>query len=76
VLNGQAVPTFPTFIRNTSPGSVGGIPGHQLAGGNDQGRPAGRDRTTTPAWSDQEMLAIAAAIAPLLLKLPAPARAP
>ena len=42
VLNGQAVPTFPTFIRNTSPGSVGGIPGISLpAGMTKAGLPVG-----------------------------------
>jgi Asp-tRNA(Asn)/Glu-tRNA(Gln) amidotransferase A subunit family amidase len=45
VLNGQAVPTFPTFIRNTSPGSVGGIPGISLpAGMTKAGLPVGIER--------------------------------
>ena len=72
VLNGQAVPTFPTFIRNTSPGSVGGIPGISLpAGMTKAGLPVGIELSAAPG-SDHEMLAIAAAIEPLLPKLPAP----
>jgi mandelamide amidase len=72
VLNGQAVPTFPTFIRNTSPGSVGGIPGISLpAGMTKAGLPVGIELSAPPG-SDHEMLAIAAAIEPLLPKLPAP----
>ncbi len=72
MLNGQAVPTFPTFIRNTGPGSVGGIPGISLpAGMTKAGLPVGVELSTPPG-SDHEMLAIAAAIEPLLPKLPAP----
>jgi mandelamide amidase len=72
MLNGQAVPTFPTFIRNTGPGSVGAIPGVSLpAGITKAGLPVGIELSTPPG-SDHEMLAIAAAIEPLLPKLPAP----
>ena len=72
MLNGQAVPTFPTFIRNTGPGSVGAIPGISLpAGITKAGLPVGIELSTPPG-SDHEMLAIAAAIEPLLPKLPAP----
>jgi indoleacetamide hydrolase len=72
VLNGEAVPTFPTFIRNTGPGSVGGIPGVSLpAGITKAGLPIGIELSTPPG-NDHEMLAIAAAIEPLLPKLPAP----
>jgi indoleacetamide hydrolase len=72
VLNGAAVPTFPTFIRNTSPGSVGGIPGISLPVGMTQsGLPVGMELSGPPA-SDHLVLAIAAALEPLLPKLPAP----
>jgi indoleacetamide hydrolase len=71
-LNGTAVPTFPTFIRNTSPGSVGGIPGISLPVGMTQsGLPVGMELSGPPG-SDHQMLAIAAALEPLLPKLPAP----
>ena len=72
MLNGKALPTFATFIRNTSPGSVGGIPGISL--------PVGiTERVCRSAWScpvrrraTETFSAIAAAIEPLLPKLPAP----
>ena len=72
MLNGVAVPTFPTFIRNTGPGSVGGIPGISLpVGMTKSGLPVGMELSGPPA-SDHQMLAIAAAIETLLPKLPAP----
>ena len=72
MLNGKAVPTFPTFIRNTGPGSVGGIPGISLPVGiTAAGLPIGME-LSGPAGSDQQILAIAAAIEPLLPKLAAP----
>ena len=73
VLNGAAVPTFPTFIRNTSPGSVGGIPGISLpAGMTKAGLPVGIELVGAARRATMQMLAIAAAIEPLLPKLPAP----
>jgi mandelamide amidase len=73
MLNGVAVPTFPTFIRNTGPGSVGGIPGISLpVGMTKSGLPVGMELSGPPA-SDHQLLAIAAALEPLLPKLPAPA---
>jgi mandelamide amidase len=72
MLNGKAVPTFPTFIRNTSPGSVGGIPGISLPVGlTKAGLPVGMELSGPPV-SDHQLLAIAAAIEPLFPKLPAP----
>jgi mandelamide amidase len=72
VLNGKAMPTFPTFIRNTSPGSVGGIPGISLpVGMTKSGLPIGME-VSGPPDSDLRLLAIAAALEPLLPKLPAP----
>jgi Asp-tRNA(Asn)/Glu-tRNA(Gln) amidotransferase A subunit family amidase len=75
MLNGNAVPTFPTFIRNTSPGSVGGIPGISLPVGiTAAGLPVGME-LSGPEASDHQLLAIAAALEPLLPRLPAPPRA-
>jgi indoleacetamide hydrolase len=72
MLNGQALPTFPTFIRNTGPGSVGGIPGISLpVGMTAAGLPIGME-LSGPAGSDQQILSFAAAIEALLPKLPAP----
>ena len=72
LLNGKAMPTFATFIRNTSPGSVGGIPGISLPVGiTKAGLPVGME-LSGPPLSDHQLLAIAAAIEPLLPKLPAP----
>jgi len=72
MLNGQALPTFATFIRNTGPGSVGGIPGISLpVGVTAAGLPIGME-LSGPAGSDQQILGIAAAIEALLPKLPAP----
>jgi indoleacetamide hydrolase len=72
MLNGQAMPTFATFIRNTSPGSVGGIPGISLpAGITKAGLPVGIELSGPPV-SDHQLLAIAAAIEALLPRLPAP----
>ena len=48
-LNGERVPTFPTFIRNTSPGSVAGIPGISLPAAMTAGRPAARPRARRAA---------------------------
>lgn len=40
-LNGVQVPAFMTFIRNTDPGSVAGLPGISLPAGLSQGLPVG-----------------------------------
>lgn len=72
MLNGKPAPTFPTFIRNTGPGSVAGIPGISLpAGMTAAGLPVGLE-LSGPQASDWQLLAIAAALEPLLPKLPAP----
>lgn len=65
-LNGEQVPTFPAYIRNTDPASNAGIPGISLpAGTSTQGLPIGVE-LDGPAGSDLRLLAIAAALAPLL----------
>lgn len=72
MLNGRAMPTFTTFIRNTGPGSIGGLPGISLpAGMTAAGLPVGIE-LDGPEQSDHDLLTIAAAIEPLLPKLPAP----
>lgn len=72
LLNGKAVPTFPTFISNTSPGSVGGIPGISLPiGMTAAGLPVGIE-LSGPEASDQQLLAIAASVENLFPRPPAP----
>jgi mandelamide amidase len=72
LLNGKAMPTFPTFIRNTGPGSVAGIPGISLpVGMTAAGLPVGIE-LSGPRDSDRQLLSVAAAIELLLPKLPTP----
>ncbi|MEP1472381.1 MAG: indoleacetamide hydrolase [Halieaceae bacterium] len=60
--NGEQVPTFPSYIRNTDPGSNAGIPGISIpAGVSSEGLPIGVE-LDGPAGSDRRLLAIAAAI--------------
>lgn len=67
LLNGQQVPTFMTYIRNTDPGSNAGIPGTSLpAGLTGSGLPVGLE-LDGPAHSDRHLLAVAAAIQTVLL---------
>jgi Asp-tRNA(Asn)/Glu-tRNA(Gln) amidotransferase A subunit family amidase len=61
VLNGEIVLTFPTFGRNTSPGSVAGIPGLSIpAGSSPDGLPIGVE-IDGPCGKDDELLAMALA---------------
>ena len=62
-LDGNRVPTFLTFIRNTDPGSNAGIPGITLPVGlSPAGLPIGL-ALDGPAGSDRRLLAIAAKLA-------------
>jgi mandelamide amidase len=71
-LNGRRVPTFQTFIRNTDPGSVAGLPGISLPVGlTDRGLPVGLALDGLPG-TDRVLLAIAASIETLFPALPAP----
>ncbi len=71
-LNGAPVPTFLTFIRNTGPGSVAGIPGLSLpAGLTRSGLPVGME-LDAPAGTDRRLLAIGLAIERVLPALPPP----
>ncbi len=72
LLNGAAVPTFPTFIRNTDPGSVAGVPTLSLpAGITKAGLPVGLE-LDGPEGNDYQVLAVGCAIEAVLPKLPAP----
>jgi indoleacetamide hydrolase len=62
LLNGQSVPTFPTYTRFMATGSLAGQPGITVPMGRDaQGLPLGI-ALDAPAGSDRRMLAIAQAI--------------
>jgi mandelamide amidase len=62
LLNGKAVLVFPTFIRNTSPGSVAGIPGLSLpVGMSPDGLPIGMEIDSS-FGNDDQLLAIGMAI--------------
>ena len=62
VLNGETVSTFATFIRNTSPASIAGIPGLSLpAGTSPEGLPIGME-IEGPFGNDRQLLAIGMAI--------------
>jgi len=61
-LNGETVATFPTFIHNTDPGSIAGIPGISIpAGLSDAGLPVGIG-LDGPAGSDRHLLGVARAL--------------
>jgi mandelamide amidase len=65
-LRGQAVDTFTTFIRNTSPASVAGIPGLSLPMGTTPGgMPAGLE-VDAPADADRALLAVGRALEAIL----------
>ncbi|WP_419913978.1 indoleacetamide hydrolase [Hoeflea sp.] len=64
--NGERLPTFTTFIRNTDPASNAGIPGISLPAGLDaDGLPVGME-LDGPAGSDEKLLAIAQAVEAVL----------
>jgi mandelamide amidase len=71
-LQGQAVSTFKTLIRNTDPGSNAGLPGISLpAGLTAKGLPVGLE-LDGPLGSDRHLLGVAAAIERALPRLPRP----
>ena len=71
-LNGEQAPTFLTFIRNTGPSSVAGIPGVTLpAGLSADGLPIGME-LDGPAGGDRALLALCAAVEAVLPATPAP----
>jgi mandelamide amidase len=72
LLNGTSVPTFPTFIQNTDPGSNAGIPGLTVPiGRTSGGLPIGLE-LDGPAGSDRRLLGIGLALEGLFGRLPAP----
>jgi indoleacetamide hydrolase len=72
LLNGKAVPTLATYIRNLGPGSAAGIPGLSLpAGMTSAGFPIGI-AIDGPQGADQQLLTICLAIESALPRLPAP----
>lgn len=75
-LNGKEVPTFPTYIRNTDPGSNAGLPGLTLPiGVTPEGLPVGLE-LDGPAGSDERLLAIGLAVEQAMPETPAPVLAP
>ena len=61
-LNGEAVPTFPTYIRNTDPATIAALPAVSLpAAVSADGLPVGLE-LDGPEGSDRELLAVAAAV--------------
>jgi mandelamide amidase len=65
-VNGVNVPTFATFIRNTEPGSVAGIPGISIpAATTSAGLPIGLE-LDAPESADRDLLALARAIESVL----------
>lgn len=71
-LNGRRAPTFFTYIRNTDPGSVAGLPGISLPIGlTAQGLPVGMALDGLPG-ADRRLLALAASMEALLPPMPAP----
>ncbi len=58
-LNGERVPTFPTYIHNTDPASIAALPAISLpAGLTDSGLPVGME-IDGPEQSDRHLLAVA-----------------
>jgi len=65
-LNGQQMPTFQTYTRNTDPASNAGIPGLSIpAGLSSEGLPIGV-KIEAPEGSDARLLAIGMVIEKLI----------
>ncbi len=61
-LNGQQVPTFPTYIHNTDPATIAALPGISLPVGlTSDGMPVGIE-IDGPEGSDRALLAVAAVL--------------
>ena len=72
LLNGKKVPTFPTFIRNTDPGSNAGVPGLSVPiGVTKEGLPVGLG-LDGPRGSDRKLLGIGLALEKLFGSISAP----
>jgi mandelamide amidase len=71
-LNGRAVPTFATFLRNTRVMTTAGIPGLSIpAGLTADGLPVGLE-LDAPAGADRALLALGLAVEAVLGRLPPP----
>ena len=71
-LDGKDVPTFPTFIQNTDPGSNAGVPGLTVPiAQTAAGLPLGLE-LDGPAGSDRKLLAIGLSLEKVFGRLPAP----
>lgn len=71
-LNGNRVPTFPTYFHNTAPASVAGLPGLTLpAGLTKAGLPVGIE-FDGPVYSDRALLAIGLSAEMLFGAIPSP----
>ena len=68
-LNGEQVPAFPTYIRNTDPGSNAGIPGLSIPLAAAPGEMPVGIEIDGPEGSDRELLAIGEAIETLIRKV-------
>ncbi len=68
-LNGQQLPTFATYIRNTDHGSLIGAPGISLSAGLTEGLPVGIEIDALPG-QDRALLDLAATVAGILPPLP------
>ena len=72
LLNGVSVPTFPTVARNTSPGSIAGIPGVTIpAGLSSDGLPIGIE-IDAPWDTDTRLLSIALTLEEIIGTIPPP----
>lgn len=71
VLNGKPQPLFPTFIRNTDPGSNAGLPGLTLPVGLSDGLPVGLSLDGAPG-SDRLLLSLGMEIEKLFPTVSAP----
>ncbi|MBL4622241.1 MAG: indoleacetamide hydrolase [Immundisolibacteraceae bacterium] len=66
-LNGEQIPTFPAYGRNTDPGSAAALPGISLPVGlTRQGLPVGLE-IDGPEQSDRQLLAVAKTLEAILL---------
>ena len=73
-LQGERVPTFATYIRNTDPSSNAGLPGISIpAGLSPDGLPVGLE-LDGPALGDRRLIALARAVEQVLPPMPAPPR--
>lgn len=72
-LNGKKVPTFPTYVKNTSPGSNVGIAGVSMPIGlTKDGLPVGLELDALPG-NDEKLLSLALALSKLFGPVPVPA---